>query len=302
MRLTEPKVYLIGRPEIDWYRLQQYLSSIGVSDHGWDQLRGPDHDPHADDAQGEGQTLTEVAGRLCYRSWEVNEKLNPNVTKVRTNKADYFENILSSGHGSVLEHATYNFILQDVSRVFTHEIVRHRVGTAISQESLRYVRLTDLPFWIPAWAQADRDFMRSAETLLEAMEAFQMWMAQHFQLDSCMTCGWHAGHFLHDGVAQEGYTEQKQHPFKSMPFDKKKRITSFMRRFSPQGLTTSMVWSANLRTLRHVIEMRTSVSAEEEMLAIVPQIAKIMQQEAPLLFKDYVEQEDGSWQTPYRKV
>ena len=37
--------------------------------------------------------------------------------------------------------------------MFTHELVRHRVGTSISQESLRFVRLDDLPFWFPDWAQ-----------------------------------------------------------------------------------------------------------------------------------------------------
>lgn len=301
MKITEPIVRLIGRPKIDWYQLQQYIGDIGASDQAWQQITSDHPDPFEHDPTGEGQTLTEVAGRLCYRSWEPG--LNPNVTKIRTDKAEYFENILCSGHGSVLEHAQYNFIFQNVSRVFTHEIVRHRVGTAISQESLRFVRLTDLPFWIPAWAQADRDFMRSAEALIEAMEGFQLWMAQHFKLDACVECEHPAEHPIHEGVKSEvKWDDINKHPFKGMPFEKKKAITSFMRRFAPDGLTTSMLWSANLRTLRHVIEMRTSMAAEEEMRIVVPQIARIMQQEAPLLFKDYTEQPDGSWTTLYRKV
>lgn len=51
--------------------------------------------------------------------------------------------------GSVIEHHVTNWIFADVSRVFTHELVRHRVGTAFSQESLRYVRLNDLGLWLP---------------------------------------------------------------------------------------------------------------------------------------------------------
>ncbi|MFN2525032.1 MAG: FAD-dependent thymidylate synthase, partial [Actinomycetota bacterium] len=60
----------------------------------------------------------------CYRSWK--EGLNPNVTRVRKDQAEYFLNLLRSGHGSVLEHANYSFILYNVSRIATHEIVRHR--------------------------------------------------------------------------------------------------------------------------------------------------------------------------------
>jgi len=61
---------------------------------------------------------------------------------VRSDRREYFENLLRSAHGSVLEHAGYSFALRNVSRVFTHELVRHRAGSAFSQESLRYVRLT----------------------------------------------------------------------------------------------------------------------------------------------------------------
>ena len=62
---------------------------------------------------------------------------NPNVSKVRADRREYFANILRSAHGSVLEHANYSFALRNVSRVLTHELVRHRAGSAFSQESLR---------------------------------------------------------------------------------------------------------------------------------------------------------------------
>src|SRR5262249_32603417 len=84
-----------------------------------------------------GELLVEFGGRACYRSWEPG--LNVNVTKVRTDQREYFANILRSAHGSVLEHANYSFALRNVSRVLTHEIVRHRAGSAFSHDSLRYV-------------------------------------------------------------------------------------------------------------------------------------------------------------------
>ena len=43
------------------------------------------------------------------------------------------------GHGSVLEHAVWNFIITGVSRSFTHELIRHRAGFGYSQLSQRYV-------------------------------------------------------------------------------------------------------------------------------------------------------------------
>ena len=66
-----------------------------------------------------GELLVEFGGRACYRSWEPG--LNPNVTRIRTDRREYFANILRSGHGSVLEHANYSFALRNVSRVFCYD-------------------------------------------------------------------------------------------------------------------------------------------------------------------------------------
>jgi hypothetical protein len=52
----------------------------------------------------DGQDESHSSRRLlCYRSWEPG--LNPNVTKIRRDRKAYFDNILKSGHGSILEHA-----------------------------------------------------------------------------------------------------------------------------------------------------------------------------------------------------
>src|SRR5262245_24717498 len=111
--------------------MRSYLEAVGGT--AWlDRLDG------ADGSGESAETLIEFAGRLCYRSWEPG--LNPNVRKIRTDRGEYFENLLASGHGSVLEHANFTFVFHHVSRVFTHELVRHRAGSAFSQESLRYVR------------------------------------------------------------------------------------------------------------------------------------------------------------------
>ncbi|GAA5064176.1 thymidylate synthase (FAD) [Thermocatellispora tengchongensis] len=261
MRRAEPSVRLIARPRLDYDEVAAYLAEVG----GESWLERVDRG-ELDDAQN----LAEFAGRICYRSWEPG--LNPNVTRIRTDQEEYLRNILASAHGSVLEHVSFSFVLHDVSRVTTHELVRHRAGTAVSQESLRFVRLDDLPFWFPGWALEDPELMERATALLERMEEFQTWMAGHFGLDE-------------PGV----------------PFAEKKAKTSFMRRFAPEGLATGLVWTANVRTLRHVIESRTAPGAEEEIRLVFGKVGELMAKEAPALFGDYTV-EDGAWIPGWRKV
>jgi thymidylate synthase (FAD) len=259
MRETQPGVELIARPSIDFEAIERFLKT--QSGETWLARR-----VDADETNP-GQLLIEAAGRACYRSWEPG--LNPNVSRVRTDQADYFLNLMRSGHGSVLEHANYSFVLYDISRIATHEIVRHRAGSAFSQESLRFVRLQDLPFRIPESMESMRPRILD---LLEDMENFQIEAAEHFELD------------------KEG-----------KPFHEKKEITSAMRRLAPEGVSTVLFWTANVRTLRHVIQMRTDPGAEEELRIIFDKVGRIMVEEAPLLFGDFTVV-DGAWTTEHRKV
>ena len=261
MKTVQPEVFLVARPQIDYEQVAAYLREVGGE--SWlERLDRGDLD--------DAENLAEFAGKICYRAWEPG--LNPNVRRVRTDHRKYLENILSSAHGSVLEHSSFSFVLHNVSRVATHELVRHRPGVAISQESLRFVRLADIPFWFPDWAHDDEELIRRATALLGQMEEFQRWMAGHFRLDE-------------DGV----------------PFHEKKHKTSFMRRFAPDGVATGLVWTANIRTLRHTIEARTDTGAEEEIRLIFGKIAELMRVEAPALFGDYAVQ-DGAWIPRWRKV
>ena len=253
-------VFLIARPSVDVDGMRGYLSEVGGESWLERRLAEPD--------QVAGELLVEFGGRACYRSWEPG--LNPNVTRVRTDRREYFANILSSAHGSVLEHANFSFALRNVSRVFTHELVRHRAGSAFSQESLRYVRLTDIGFRVPPGLEPVRERVLN---MVEQLEEFQVSAAAELELDA-------------EGV----------------PFHVKKELTSALRRLAPLGLSTDIIWTANARTLRHVIEMRTAAGAEEELRLVFDMIAELMFSEAPLLFQDFTRQDDGSWTPAHRKV
>src|SRR5437763_1085316 len=262
MHETSPSVFVIARPAIDVEGMRAYLTDVGGA--AWLERRLQE----SGGAPNPGELLVEFAGRACYRSWEPG--LNPNVSKVRTDQREYFANILRSAHGSVLEHASYSLAIRNCSRVFTHELVRHRAGSAFSQESLRYVRLTDIGFRVPPALEPVRDQVVS---IVEQLEEFQRSAAGEL------------------GIDEEG-----------VPFHVKKEVTSALRRLAPIGLSTDILWTANVRTLRHVIEMRTAPGAEEELRRVFDQLARTMQREAPGLFQDFERDAEGPWVPEYRKV
>ncbi|MBU1891185.1 FAD-dependent thymidylate synthase [Patescibacteria group bacterium] len=271
MHFVEPKVYLVGESRIVEEGLQAFLDNLGIPD--W-----------VSDAPTDVERIIEVMARNCYKSFAPG--LNRNVKKVREHNDEYMANVLKSGHGSVLEHAVVNFIFTDVSRVFTHELVRHRAGVAISQESLRFVRLDDLGLWPPISIREDEEAMAIYVRTFEELGALQLELAEHFGLDD-------------DGVG----------------FHHKKQMTSAMRRVAPIGLATAIGWSANARALRWVVQNRTTPGAEEEIRYVFGKVGEIVVARYPNLFQDFAkvndddepwdEERDGplySWKPEYDKV
>lgn len=269
MQRVEPRVFLLAETkiadneglELNVDGLNEYLAMIQAPE--WKT-----------DAPSDSEELIEVMGRACYKSFAPG--LNPNVSKVREGSERYLANIIKSGHGSVAEHAVVSFMFSNVSRVFSHELCRHRVGTAISQESLRYVRLTDLGLWLPSCIRDDPWAVEFFERRFRIMENWQKQLAHHFDIDNMKS------------------------------FAKKKELTSAFRRLAPIGLATHIGWSANHRTLRHVLEMRTSPHAEEEIALVFGKVGRILKKRYPNLYADYreIEGENGRVQfvTDHRKV
>ena len=211
-------------------------------------------------------------GRLCYRSFERDES---ECEPVCEGNAPYLANILNVGHGSVLEHGMLNFIFADVSRVVTHELVRHRTGTAISQESLRFVRLDSLSAYVPIHIRENEAGMEIFTRTFEQLEEIQKELAYLYEIDD------------------------------AKDFSEKKKLTSAFRRMAPIGVATTIGWSSNFRTLRHVIEMRTDPHAEEEIRLLFGKVYHLVKERYPNLFSDYEEEQvDGlPWiKTVHRKV
>ena len=269
MHNVEIKVFRIGRTQADEDGMREWLEHLGADEYASELFQK--------DLTG-AELVVGNAAKRCYLSFE--NSLNPNVTKVRKDWDDYFANILKSGHGSVLEHGTYSYAIEGVSRVFTGELNRHRAGVAISEGSMRYIRFDDVPWWIPSLLTSEGDEELKAETLSVFNEAFKQ--AEVFYKELCRIWG------IDD-------------PNSKMPFAKKKILTSMFRRIIPMGVATGGVWTFNLRALRHVIALRTTPHAEEEIAYVLSLIAKDIVEREPRIFCDFEKTENG-WVPKYEKV
>src|SRR5512144_3309302 len=83
----------------------------------------------------EPERTVALAARLCYSPADIDE-LQKKISSadIRT----FLEKIMSLGHQSVLEHASFTFGIDGISRVTSHQLVRHRIAS-FSQQSQRYV-------------------------------------------------------------------------------------------------------------------------------------------------------------------
>ena len=244
MNIVEPKIYYLSFGEGDAGGMLQYLEDNHIA---WRP------DPQVSFLEN----LYEFAGRLCYESWVKEDGTydNKNISKVRSGNYNYLGNVLNQGHGSVFEHGGIVILFNDVSRVFTHELVRHRVGTGYSQTSGRYVRLDNIKFWVPPSLNG------------EAAEVFEETVA----------------------VIEEAQKKlEKIYDIDNMKdFTSKKKLTSAFRRLAPNGLANNIIMSTNMRNIRHVINMRASEHAEEEIQLVFKQIATKMKEQFPSAMQDW---------------
>ena len=149
--ISEPKVYLVTRPSVDWAQVAAFLEDEGV----------PPIPESIRAGEEESSAIIEISARLCYMSFG----------RGRRDITDFINNLLSSKDGSVFEHVNYGFVFTGVSRSLTHELVRHRAGFAYSQRSQRYVDETDSPFVVPpALARETGDFDEANAILQKALE------------------------------------------------------------------------------------------------------------------------------------
>jgi len=281
MHWVKPKVFVIAETKKNSSGAMAYLEWIGAVANNAQSVS----DDFQSDAKTGGEWLVEVAGRACYRSFKPG--LNKNVKKIREGNVEYIGNILNQKHGSVLEHAYVTFACTNVSRIFTHELVRHRAGVAISQESGRYVRIDEIGMFRPEcisteWIAANFGATVPQHVLNRFDDGVDGWaLTMQDRIGEVVEkVADDAAVIIKNICAELGMDEAK------VPFHAKKEMTSTLRRLAPGGQTTSIIFTANHRAIRHMIAMRTAGGAEEEIRFVFADIAARMNVMYPALYQD----------------
>ena len=255
--IKEPSVYLVGRQSINDAELARFLADHGVG--AW-----------STDSTVAAEVLPEVAGRVCYMSFA---KPRPGGNQT------YLAHIKEVGHGSVLEHAVWNFIITGVSRSFTHELVRHRAGFGYSQLSQRYVDESVADFVEPDCIADDPELHRTWKSAVEQAQQAYVKLVEGLQ-------------------AKFAAVEDKTL--------RRKLARQAARSVLPNATETKIFVTGNARSWRHFIELRCNEHAETEIRIVAAKVLEILQREAPNVFGDYeittLPDKTCAAQTPFRKV
>lgn len=269
--LQEPGVVLLAMPATDIRGMAGFLGGFDPALEFGAYLGDPVALPPA-------EQLCKAAGQICYASFGPKRTHNDHAEK-------YLLNIKSSGHGSVLEHATFSLLLYGVSRSLTHELVRHRAGTAFSQISQRYVSGRVLRF-------VERpEYKDDPELHALFCERIDTAAAAYGRITDMLLERQKAGEAI---LSAEART------------DLRKKVQQCSRSLLPNETEAPLVMTANARAWRHIIEMRGSAHAEVEIRALAYRVYQVLRQVAPILFGDYEERRlpDGTYavETAYPKV
>ncbi len=110
----------------------------------------------------EPERIIAQAAKLCYSDAGLEDiagKLS------QENTADFIRKLMDLGHLSALEHASFTFGIEGVSRALTHQLVRHRLAS-YSQQSQRYVAMRDFPYITPPSLSGQPELLKRFQTII----------------------------------------------------------------------------------------------------------------------------------------
>jgi len=250
--LKAPGAVMLARPQTSVAGLAGFLEgfdpALGFPAYLDDPTRLPD-----------SSQLCKISGQVCYMSFGPRRTRNENA-------AAYFERLTSAGHGSVLEHASFSFLLYGISRSVTHELVRHRAGVGFSQTSQRYVSGNVLRFVERPEYQGDEELHWLFEERADRAAAEYAGMAERLL------------------GRQEGGDSMLTADYKT---EARKKVQQTARSLLPNETEAPMVFTGNVRALRHIVEMRADAHAESEIRTLALRLFLCLVTADPILFGDY---------------
>ena len=204
-----------------------------------------------------------AAAKLCYSDAHI-ETLLDGLTPEKT--AAFLQKLNDFGHASPIEHASFTFGIEGVSRTFLAQVTRHRIAS-FSVQSQRYVRLDDFRYVIPP----------EIEAIPEAKEAFLASMnedaARYLDLVKKLEEG-HTARLMAEGM-----------PEKQARAKASKQANEDARFVLPNACETKMVVTMNARSLQNFFHLRCCSRAQWEIRALAEEMLRLVYPVAPHLFR-----------------
>lgn len=204
------------------------------------------------------------AARLCYSGAtidEVREKLTPEKT------AAFVDMLSEIGHESPIEHASFTFGIEGVSRALLAQITRHRIAS-FSVQSQRYVSENQFQYVTPPEIESDSEAFAIFE---EAMAKTQ----EYYDRLSDILKAKHKAEMLDDGMDE-----------KSAERAAEKKAIEDARFVLPNACDTKMIITMNARSLHNFFRHRCCNRAQWEIRAVAEQMLFLCREVAPNLFKN----------------
>ena len=208
------------------------------------------------------EKVVAAAAKLCYSPVGV-EEISENMSEDQA--ISFLDKLVQLGHYSPLEHASITFAIEGVSRVLTHQLVRHRIAS-YSQQSQRYVKLNQFEYIIPPMIKQ----------LPEALEIFEKAMqADQEAYDALVDC---IEPIIFDQMISEGMPEKVAKQAAS------KKAIEDARFVFPNACETKIVATMNIRSLLNFFEHRCCDRAQWEIRELANEMLKQVKRIAPTIF------------------
>lgn len=210
------------------------------------------------------ERLIAHAGKGCYDSYGVDGRsVDAHVTQ-----------LISTRHGSVLEHASVSLFLEGISRGCSHEIVRHRAGFSYSQRSTRYTREEGANFVLEPF------YASLAEREPASLDLDESALLNSFKMSCERALSDYGNHV--EWLMQFAPKEKNG-------VERRKWARGKARQLLPHALETRMTMTGNLRSWRFFLEERSSPFAEPEIRRLAEAIMLTLEPIAPIVFRDMLE-------------
>ena len=203
-----------------------------------------------------------AAAKLCYSDAHIATLLD-GLTPDKT--AAFLQRLSDVGHASPIEHASFTFGIEGVSRTFLAQVTRHRIAS-FSVQSQRYVRLEDFHYVIPPEIEA------IPEAKAQFVDAMNDDARRYLELVKNLENA-HTARLVADGMDEKTARRKAG-----------KQANEDARFVLPKACETKMVMTMNCRSLLNFFNLRCCNRAQWEIRAVADQMLRLVLPLAPHIF------------------